>query len=50
MQTKNLANNNHKQFYVLLNTNQIKLIPILICWKKIFYLENYSTQNQRLTF
>ena len=25
MQTENLANNNHKQFYVLLNTNQIKI-------------------------
>ena len=25
MQTENLANNNHNQFYVLLNTNQIKL-------------------------
>ena len=25
MQTENLANNNQKQFYVLLNTNQIKL-------------------------
>ena len=25
MQTENLANNNHKQFYGLLNTNQIKL-------------------------
>ena len=25
MQTENLANNNHKQFYVPLNTNQIKL-------------------------
>ena len=25
MQTENLANNNHKQFYVLLNTNQFKL-------------------------
>ena len=25
MQTKNLANNSHKQFYALLNTNQIKL-------------------------
>ena len=25
MQTENLANNNHEQFYVLLNTNQIKL-------------------------
>ena len=25
MQTENLSNNNHKQFYVLLNINQIKL-------------------------
>ena len=25
MQTENLANNSHKQFFVLLNTNQIKL-------------------------
>ena len=25
MKTKNLANNSHKQFYVILNTNQIKL-------------------------
>ena len=25
MQTGNLANNSHKQFYVLLNTNEIKL-------------------------
>ena len=25
MQTDNLANNNHKQFYVFLNTNQIEL-------------------------
>ena len=25
MQTDNLANNSHKQFYVLFNTNQIKL-------------------------
>ena len=24
MQTENLANNSHKLFYVLLNTNQIK--------------------------
>ena len=46
MQTENLANNSHKQFFVFLNTNQIKLysypdfIAILI-----FYLENFSTQN-----
>ena len=47
MQTENLANNNHKQFYVLLNNNQIKLY---ISWKKILYLKNFSTQNQQLTF
>ena len=29
MQTENLANNSHKQFYVLLNTNQIKLFTYL---------------------
>ena len=29
MQTENLANNSHKQFYVLLNTNQIKLYTYL---------------------
>ena len=31
MQTENLANNSHKQFYVILNTNQINFIPILTC-------------------
>ena len=25
MKTENLANNDHKQFYVILNTNKIKL-------------------------
>ena len=29
MQTENLANNSHKQFYVLLNTNRIKLVAII---------------------
>ena len=29
MQTENLANNSNKQFYVLLNTNQIKLYTYL---------------------
>ena len=50
MQTENLASNSHKQFYVLLNTNQIKLYTILIFWKKILHSENFSTQNQQLTF
>ena len=31
MQTENLANNSYKQFYVLLNTNQIKLYTYLFC-------------------
>ena len=34
-------------FWILIKLN---LIPILICWKKILYLENFSTQNQQLTF
>ena len=29
METENLANNMHKQFYVILNTNQIKLYTYL---------------------
>ena len=29
MKTENLANNSHKKFYVLLNTNQIKLYTYL---------------------
>ena len=29
MQTENLANNSHKQFYVVLNTNEIKLYTYL---------------------
>ena len=36
MQTENLPSNGQKNFYVILNTNQIiRYIPILICWKKI---------------
>ena len=50
MQTENLANNGHKQFYVLLNTNQIKIYAYPDCQKKILYLENFSTQNQPPTF
>ena len=50
MQTENLAVNNHKQFYVLLNTNQTKLYTYPDLLKKILYLENFSTQNQQLTF
>ena len=34
-------------FWILIKLN---FIPILICWKKILYLENSSTQNQQLNF
>ena len=34
-------------FWILIKLN---CIYILICWKKIFYLENFSTENQQLTF
>ena len=49
MQTGKLANNNHNFvfFWILIKLN---FIPILICWKKILYLENFSAQNQQLTF
>ena len=46
----NLVENSHKQFYVLLNTNQTKLYTYPDLLKKILYLENFSTQNQQLTF
>ena len=50
MQTENLANNTHEQFYVLLSTNQIKLYTYPDLLKNILYLEKFSTQNQQLTF
>ena len=50
MQTDNLANNSHKQFYVLFNTNQIKLYPYPDLLKENPLLRLFSTQNQQLTF
>ena len=50
MQTENLANNSHKQFYVLFNTNQIKLYPYPDLLKENPLLRLFSTQNQQLTF
>ena len=50
MQTENLANKGHKQFYFILNTNQIKFYTYHDLLKEILYLENFSTQNQQLTF
>ena len=49
MQTENLANNSFKQFYVILNTTQIKLYTYTDLLKQN-YLENFSTQNQEPTF
>ena len=47
MQTENLANNSHKQFYVLLNTNQIKIYtyPDLLKKKSLLrkFLNSEST-------
>ena len=50
MQTDNLANNSHKEFYVLFNTNQIKLYPDPDLLKENPLLRLFSTQNQQLTF
>ena len=38
MQTENLANKSHKQFYFILNANQIKLYTYHDLLKKILYL------------
>ena len=46
MKTENLVNNSHKQFYVLLNTNQITLYTYLDLLKE----NPFSTQNQPPTF
>ena len=49
MQTENLANNSHKQFYVLLHTNQIKLYtyPDLLKENTLLrkFLNSKSTAN-----
>ena len=46
MQTETLASNSHKQFYVLLNTNQTKLYTCPDLLKENFYLENFPAQNE----
>ena len=45
MQTENLANKSHKQFHVLLKTNQIKLYTYPDLLKKILYLENFCSSH-----
>ena len=41
MKTENLVNNSHKQFYVLLNTNQITLYT----YPDLLKENPFSTQN-----
>ena len=48
-QTENLTNNNHKQFYVLLNTNQIKLYTYPDLLKENPLLRKFLNSNQQLT-
>ena len=45
MQTENLANNSHKQFYVLLNTNQIKLYTYPDLLKESPLLRKFLNSN-----
>ena len=41
MQTENVANNSRKQFYVLLNTNEIKLYTYLDLLKENSLLRKF---------
>ena len=50
MQTENLANNNHKQFYVLLNTNQIKLCTYPDLPKENPLLRKFLSSESRAYF
>ena len=50
MQTENLANNSHKQFYVLLNTNQIKLCTYLDLLKENSFLRNFLNSESTAYF
>ena len=50
MQAENLANNRYKQFYVILNTNQIKLYTYPDLLEENPLLTKFLTQNQQPTF
>ena len=50
MQTENLANNSHKQFYVLLNTNQIKLYTYLDLLKENPLLRKFLNSESAAYF
>ena len=50
MQTENLANNSHKQFYVLLNTNKIKLYIYPDLLKENSLLKKFPNSESRPYF
>ena len=50
MQTENLANNSHKQFYVLLNTNQIKFYTYLDLLKENALLTKFLNSESTAYF
>ena len=50
MQTENLANNNHKQFYVLLNSNQIKLYTYPDLLKENLLLRKFHNSESTAYF
>ena len=50
METENLANNMHKQFYVILNTNQIKLYTYLDLLKENPLLRKFLSSESTAYF
>ena len=50
MQTGNLANNSHKQFYVLLNTNQIKFYTYPDLLKENTLLRKFLNSKSTVNF
>ena len=50
MQTENLANNSHKQFYVLLNNNQIKLYTYPDLLKETPWLRKFLNSESTAYF
>ena len=50
IQTKKLANNSHKKFYVLLNTNQIKLYSYLDLLKENPLLRKFLNSESTVYF
>ena len=50
MQTENLANNSHKQFYVLLNTNHIRPYTFSYLLKGNYLLRNFLNSESTAYF